>query len=662
MKGLIIMFMKRFYIALGLCLVLLAGCLAEPIEFHDLTELQEPIDYQEPHPFGQDTRWAKNSDNVATGKWWQPNPKERKRESEMRQWFISRPRNKALAFALYTHDHGVLKLTGQCFPLMPDEPKTAVLEFKKNGKWQIAQKQAVQYPGWSLHFRIENWDNTKNVPYRVRLGDLSTFEGLIRRDPVDKDTVVVAAMTGNSPKDKVRYARRELVENLRRHDPDLLFFSGDQSYLHDEHTYGWLQFGVMYADVMKDRPTICIPDDHDVGHPNIWGAGGIVSQGKGGAADGGYMYPASFVNMVQRCQSWNLPDPFDPKPVKQGITVYYTDLNLGGISFAILEDRKFKSQPIGNIPKMGPRPDHINDPSYDRKSVDKPGLKLLGDRQLAFLDHWVRNWDGAVMKVALSQGPFCGAVHLHGSCSNRLLADLDCNGWPQTGRNNALRAFRRARATHLAGDQHLAFVVKHGIESHRDGPFVFSCPALVNTIYGRWWWPLDEKPGGGIPIRSELPWVGDYEDGLGNKITMHAYANPEPKSNSELKSDITRENRGDGYALIRFNKSTGDMTFECWPRFADLSKGDAAQFTGWPITVNVKDNDGRKPVGYLKEVKLPVKNAVVELTNDKTGELVYCYRAKGKTFKAPVYSKDKHTLKAGKNKAELVILKGSMPK
>ena len=41
---------------------------------------------------------------------------------------------------------------------------------------------------------------------------------------------------------------------------------------------------------------------------------------------------------------------------------------------------------------MGPRPDHINDPAYDRKSVDVPGLKLLGDRQLKFLHDWGQNW------------------------------------------------------------------------------------------------------------------------------------------------------------------------------------------------------------------------------------------------------------------------------
>ena len=66
--------------------------------------------------------------------------------------------------------------------------------------------------------------------------------------------------------------------------------------------------------------------------------------------------------MVQRQQSWHLPDPVDPAPVDRGISVYFTRLRVGGVDFAILEDRKFKTGPAGKIPQMGPRPDHINDP------------------------------------------------------------------------------------------------------------------------------------------------------------------------------------------------------------------------------------------------------------------------------------------------------------
>ena len=94
---------------------------------------------------------------------------------------------------------------------------------------------------------------------------------------------------------------------------------------------------------------------------------------------------------------------------------------------------------LEKIPQMGPRPDHIDDPTYDRAAVDLPGLKLLGDRQLKFLDQWSRDWTDAEIKVALSATAFCGAVHVHGNKKpKRLLADLDCNGWPQTGRNSAI--------------------------------------------------------------------------------------------------------------------------------------------------------------------------------------------------------------------------------
>ena len=74
---------------------------------------------------------------------------------------------------------------------------------------------------------------------------------------------------------------------------------------------------------------------------------------------------------------------------------------MGGIDFAILEDRKFKNGPDGKIPKMGPRPDHINDPAYNRDAVDLDGLVLLGDRQLHFLSEWSQDCEVAEMKAAL---------------------------------------------------------------------------------------------------------------------------------------------------------------------------------------------------------------------------------------------------------------------
>ena len=376
--------------------------------------------------------------------------------------FVKVPRDQVVGFALYTHDHGVLKMSAQLYPLQEGEAREVRLELKPTANGTKWPRRRSSIPAGRPTFRIEPWDNTRDVPYRVRHGEKAMFEGLIRKDPIDKDVIVVGSLSCNSNAD--RGDRKTIVENLKKQDPDLLFFAGDQSYDHKEHTAAWLLWGQQFRDIIKDRPVVTIPDDHDVGQGNLWGEGGIVAESPAGDT-GGYFYPAEYIRMLERCQTWHLPDPADPRPIAQGITTYFTRLRVGGVDFAILEDRKFKTGPKGTIPQMGPRPDHIQEPGYDPKKVDLPGLKLLGDRQLAFLDKWGEDWTGAEMKAALSQTAFCGAVHLHGSTENRLLADLDCNGWPQTGRNKALAALRRGMACHLCGDQHLTVVVKHGIDA-----------------------------------------------------------------------------------------------------------------------------------------------------------------------------------------------------
>jgi hypothetical protein len=598
-----------------------------------------PLLADEPQPFGPEFL---NLDSLAVGEWWKKPP----RRGPQAPPPMDAPRDQVVAFALYTVDHGVLKLTAQLYPLKPGEPREVRLEVDHGGGWTEIAKAKVQYPGWSAHLRIEGWDATKTVRYRVRHGDKAMFEGTVRRDPSDKNVIVVANLSCNSS--RTTGGRPEIVKNLIAQDPDLLFFAGDQTYRHTEHTAGWIEFGLQFRDVIKDRPTITIPDDHDVGHPNLWGENGKRSLRKDGA-DGGYIYPAAYVNMVQRQQTWHLPDPFDAAPVEQGITVYYTRLRLGGVDFAILEDRKFKSGPEGKIPKMGPRPDHINDPKYDPASIDVKGLQLLGERQHRFLDEWSTDWRGAVLKVVLSQTAFCGAVHLHGKPDNRLLADLDCNGWPQRGRRRALEALRRVRAVHLCGDQHLAVVVKHGLDEHGDGPYAFTSPALVNTIYGRWWRPLDEKPGPNARPNCPLRWTGDFFDGLGNRISMLAYANP-PDVNDEKQ-------RGDGYGIARFDKNARRVTFECWPRFADAELGDEAQFSGWPITVELDDGDGRKPVAWLPEVVVAgAANPVVQIVEERTGEVVSCQRVVGDRCQPAVFAPGAYTVRVGRDAPDGAVL------
>ena len=589
-------------------------------------------------------------DNLSTGEWWTrarpPEVPSKKGKPPKRIIELNVPRDEVVAFAVYTQDKGTLKLTGQLYPLMPKETREVRLETKQGKNWKEIAKVEVSYPGWSAHFRIENWDSTKNIPYRVRHGQKASFEGLIRKDPIGKEIIVVGNLSCNSSRTKG--PRPQIMANLKAIDPDMLFFAGDQTYHHTQHTAGWIEFGLQFRELMKDRPTVTIPDDHDVGQGNLWGESGVQATSPAGNS-GGYFYPIAYVNMVQRQQTWHLPDAFDPRKLERGLEVYFTRLRVGGIDFAILEDRKFKSGPNGKIPKMGPRPDHINDPAYNREAVNLDGLVLLGDRQLKFISEWSQDWEGTQMKAALSATAFCGAVHIHGRPDSRLLADLDSNAWPQKGRNKALQELRKAWAPHLCGDQHLGVVVQHGIEAHRDGPFAFTSPAIVNTIYGRWWKPKNEKAGPRPIPNSPLPWTGDFEDGLGNKITMHAYSNPEDRSN-ELK-------RADGFGVARFNKKKRSITFESWPRFAKVSDGDQAQFPGWPITVKMSDNDGRKIKGWLPKLTFAKPNPVVQVIEDVKGEVLYTVRIQGKNFQPKVYSAGKYTVKVGQNGPEQILFK-----
>ncbi|HOP78908.1 MAG TPA: hypothetical protein PLD05_15590, partial [Thermogutta sp.] len=157
---------------------------------------------------------------------------------------------------------------------------------------------------------------------------------------------------------------------------------------------------------------------------------------------------------------------------------------------------------------------------------------------------------------------------------------------------------------------------------------------------------------------SPLPWTGDYFDGLGNRITMFVYANPELDTIGELRK-AQRDpsvNRGDGYALVRFRKSDRTITFECWPRFADVSKGHAGQYPGWPITIKMFDNDGRKPVGYLPELRFQnIADPVVQVVDESNGEILYTRRIMGHRFRPPVFSPGSFTIKVGRDRPERIV-------
>ena len=194
-----------------------------------------------------------NLDSLAVGQWWdKPQPKGPNAPPPMNV-----PRDQVVAFAIYTCERGTLKMTAQLYPLKTDEPREARLEVDRQGQWvEIAQSSCTLS-------RLERALSRREVgPFAEHQVSRATwrvgmFEGVVRRNPIDEDTIVVANMSCNS--NRTTGLRPEIIDNLRAQDPDLLFFAGDQTYRHTEHTAGWIEFGLQFRDILRDRPAITIP-------------------------------------------------------------------------------------------------------------------------------------------------------------------------------------------------------------------------------------------------------------------------------------------------------------------------------------------------------------------------------------------------------------------
>jgi alkaline phosphatase D len=583
-----------------------------------------------------------------------------------------------ILWSQYTLSKGVLKLTAQMPPLGVEDDQTVAFQVRANGEWTTAGEEQIHTLARTATFRFPDWDGSTDTPYRLvyRLTGADGraaphyWEGTVRRDPVDKATIVVAGFTGNQD---TGFPNLPTVKNLAHHDPDLLFFSGDQIY-ENVAGYGiqrlpvetaaldylrkWYLVGWSFGGLMKDRPTVLIPDDHDVYQGNIWGAGGRKQTLKEHER-GGYVMAPEWVNMVQRTQTAHLPDPYDSRPVEQGITVYYTDLLYGRISFGILEDRKFKSGPKGLTPPTGGRPDHVTDPNFDRAAYDPPGATILGERQLGFIRHWTADWRGADFKVALSQTIFGAAATTHGADFMRLVADLDSNGWPHSARAESLRELRKGYAFMYAGDTHLPTLIHHGVEDWNDSGWSFCVPSIA-AGYPRLYEP--EEPG-----KNRAPgmpeYTGEFLDPFHNKITVWAVANPEREWRGHPYERLM--DKASGYGIVRLDKKTGRITAECWPILVDAAepKAEARQFPGWPRTIHREDNFPKKGVAWLPRIKVSgLENPVVQVVDEVTGEHVYSVRIQGSQWHPRVFARTGvYTLRVGEPGQDFREFKGLAP-
>ncbi len=472
----------------------------------------------------------------------------------------------------------------------------------------------------TARFTIRRMDLSVAHTYEVSL-DGSSFKGTIRALPKGR-SVTLAALSCD---DATGFPHHDLVANVAAHKPDVLAFLGDQIYegvggyghLVDQQSneralvcylrkfamHGWI-----WRDLLRDIPSVTLPDDHDVFHGNLWGNGGKranVAKGYTSVAQdtGGYKMSPDFVNVVHATQTGNLPSPIDPTPCDNQISVYFTQWQYGPLDMAILADRQFKTAPAeflpdGRIENGWPK----NSTYYASPPPDAPKAELLGPRQEAFLGRWAAKADATTpIRLVLSQSPWAAPQTLPAAAQSDAdvpnmktlkpgeyapddcpKPDFDSNGWPQGKRKLALGLMKKAGALHVTGDQHLGSTGQYGLAAFRDGPWWISTPATAN-IWPRRWMPAAK---GTNPRPGDPRETGDFTDGFGNKITIAAVANP---------CDIDREparlfDRAVGYTILTCDPAAGAVTLANWPYWASPAKPapDNAPYPGWPITINPK--------------------------------------------------------------------------
>ncbi|TYK67199.1 alkaline phosphatase D family protein [Colwellia echini] len=507
----------------------------------------------------------------------------------------------------------ILKLTALIGPMGENDTKIAELQINRNNEWVSVATANIDPAASIASFRVTQWDERNQTPFRVVYNEAhkdgtttaDTYAGIIKANPIGRPMRMASLTCQND----YAFPYAPVVENLVNLEPDLAFFSGDQLYEShggfgcvrapaDRAVLNYLrmyyQFGWSFRDAMRNQPTVCLPDDHDVLQGNLWGEGGApmqhIERDPTASVLGGYIQPVSMINVVHQTNTAHHPDPYDATTTPSGISSYYGSMIYGDVGFAILADRQWKSGPerIGvdvGITGQDEAPEYIN-PDYD-----KPDLKLLGERQEAYLKVWGQDWRGHKLKAVLSQTVFAGIATHQPRPDRYLKYDFDCSGWPSSARNNAIDIMRDSMALHICGDTHLGTLSQYGVDQQRDSNWAFCSPA-ISAGWPRWWAPdsinltYNNRPKHGLPN------TGEYLDAFGNKMYVYAVANPVVgKSGNRY---VQANEKGSGFGFITFDTEQGTYTMDAYKFLVDVTDNKPSnQFEGWPVTIHKEENSGK---------------------------------------------------------------------
>lgn len=505
---------------------------------------------------------------------------------------------------------------GQLTFLVQMAPVTGYVRLNLNGE---ELRQAISPISHTARFSTTLTHPDRDTYFSVKFGD-KIETGKIPALPKADQKVTVASLSCN---DSTGFPHARLEANVASHQPDFITFHGDQiyegiggygyivdqapnrraeiCYLRKYALHGWT-----WKNLLNTRPSITIPDDHDVMHGNIWGEGGKLTNDVKNTFDnqdsGGYKMSPRFVNMVHRTQVANLPLPDDQPKAKNGITTYFTDFRYGPLDFAVLSDRMFKSAPKTLLPDAEINNGWPQNLEWNPKTdADHPDAQLLGTTQEAFLSEWAEKQapEGEnPFRILISQSPFLAPQTLpeemhHDKDVPRLpkykkgeyapndepKPDFDTNGWPQKKQRVALELLKKADALHIVGDQHLGTTGIYGIDDYADGTWWIATPAIANVWPRRWMPKVQAAKGTQKPGWPR--YLGGFEDGFGNKFTLHAVANPwdVPEEPARLFD------RAVGYAITTFDRPSNTISLANYPY---LHSAEKSPYPGWPITITKK--------------------------------------------------------------------------
>ena len=509
-------------------------------------------------------------------------------------------------------DGFVMKMSAFTGPMGQEDSQEILFQTKSKTGWQTQSIATLDTDAWVATFRIPNWDAKRKFEYRLVYSEKQRsgakapyyYEGIVQANP-SHGTLKMAALTCQND---YAFPYAPVAINVEKLKPDIVFFSGDQIY--ESHGgYGvirepserallnylrkFYQFGWAFRDVMRNQPTLCLPDDHDVLQGNLWGEGGLEMEGAncdpGASTLSGYVEPVRVINAVHRTTLAHHPDAYDPTPMARGISVYFGDMVYGDVSFAILADRQWKSGPE----RLGIKVGHTGKnetPTMINAAFNPAGLELLGKKQESFLEKWSQDWRGHTLKAVLSQTVFAGVATHQPTPRRYLKYDFDSSGWPASARDRAIDAMRESKALHICGDTHLGSLTQYGVRQQRDANWAYCTPAIA-AGWPRWWAP-DNVP---LPYsnrpKHNLPNTGEYNDAFGNKIFVYAVANPiEATAKNRYQK---AHQKGSGFGVVTFDTNERTYTLEAYRFLIDITNGGTKnQFPGWPVTIHQEENAG----------------------------------------------------------------------